>query len=118
MRNNNCILNLLKVIDLLQKNSAHNSPIDITCSKPYLGPNPTVVCFNTRPISLYKKDGTIFQVSNYTVFRVENIDNDCVILQALAGSGTNFSATGEFVTITSNCFCAIRCLPDTSITCL
>lgn len=118
MRNNNCILNLLKVIDLLQKNSSNNCPVDISCSKPYLGPNPTMLCFNTRPISLYKRDGTVFKVSDYTVFRVENIDNNCVTLQALNGISPNFTATGEFVTISSNCFCAIRCFPDTSITCL
>lgn len=70
MRGNNCILNLLKVINLLQKNSSSNCPIDISCSKPYLGPSPTMLCFNTRPISLYKRDGTVFEVSNHTVFRV------------------------------------------------
>lgn len=118
MRDNNCILNMLKVIDLLQKNSSSNTPVDISCSKPYLGPNPNLLCFNTRPISLYKRNGTIFEVSNHTVFRVESIDNDCITLQVLQGLSPNFSATGEFITISSNCFCAIRCFPDTFITCL
>ena len=29
-----------------------------------------------------------------------------------------YTATNDFVTISANCFCVIRCFPDTSITCL
>ncbi len=118
MRCNNCILNLLKVIDLLQRNSSNDCSFEFGCDKPYLGPTASSVCYNTRPISLYKKDGSIFSVNNYTVFRVEKVENDCVVLQALSGTSPNFSATGEFVTISAKCFCVIRCFPDTSITCL
>ncbi len=118
MRNNNCILNLLKVIDLLQKNSTTGCSLELGCDRPYLGPSSTMICYNTRPISLYKKDGSLFQVANYSVFRVEKVENDCVVLQALSGTSPNFVATGEMVTISANCFCVIRCFPDTSITCL
>ena len=109
---------MLKVIDLLQKNFSNNYPADISCSKLYLGPTPSMLCFNTRPISLYKRDGTVFKISDYTVFRRKNIDNNFVTLQALDGISPNFIATEEFFTISSNCFYAIRCFPDTSITCL
>lgn len=117
MRNNNCILNLLKVIDLLQKNSSSDYAIDSSCDKPYLGPVCTPVCYNTRPISLYKKDGSLFSMNGFNVFRVEKVEDSCVTLQALTGT-TSFVATGEFVTISPSCFCVIRCFPDTSITCI
>ncbi len=90
MRCNNCILNLLKVIDLLQRNSSNDCSFEFGCDKPYLGPTASSVCYNTRPISLYKKDGSIFSVNNYTVFRVEKVENDCVVLQALSGTSPNF----------------------------
>ena len=55
MKDNNCIFNLLKVIDLLQRNSTNHESFATGCDKPYLGPACTTICFNTRPISLYKK---------------------------------------------------------------
>lgn len=118
MRGNNCILNLLKVIDLLQRNSSNHCILEEGCERPFLGPSESFSCYNTRPISLYTKDGSLFSISNNTVFRVEKVEDDCVTLQALSSSGSNYTATGEFVTISPSCFCVIRCFPDTSITCL
>jgi len=57
-------------------------------------------------------------MNGFSVFRVEKVEDDCVILQALTGTSPSFVATGEFVTISPSCFCVIRCFPDTSITCL
>lgn len=118
MRNNNCILNLLKVIDLLQRNSVNSCNNEEGCIRPFLGPSNTVSCYNTRPISLYTKDGSLFTFSGSSVFRVERVDDDCVVLQVLSGVNPNYTATGEVVTVSPRCFCAIRCFPDTSITCL
>ena len=118
MRNNNCILNLLKVIDLLQRNSSNQCITEEGCNRPFLGPTSTFTCYNTRPISLYTKEGNLYTLSNYSIFRVEKIDDDCVTLQALSGTDPNYTATGEFVSISPKCFCVIRCYPDTSITCL
>ncbi len=118
MKDNNCIFNLLKVIDLLQRNSTNHESFATGCDKPYLGPACTTICFNTRPISLYKKDGSLFSVNDYSVFRVEHVENNCVTLRALSGTNPNYTATEVFVTISPTCFCVIRCYPDTSITCL
>ena len=118
MSSNNCILNLLKVIDLLQRNSISSKALEEGCNRPFLGPNMNLSCYNTRPISLYKKDGSLFSMNGFSVFRVEKVEDDCVILQALTGTSPSFVATGEFVTISPSCFCVIRCFPDTSITCL
>ena len=32
-------------------------------------------CYNTRPISLYTKDGNLFTYANTTFFRVEKVEN-------------------------------------------
>ena len=118
MRNNNCILNLLKVIDLLQKNSTNHCTLENDCTRPYLGPNGNFSCYNTRPISLYTKEGNLFTFSDTTFFRVEKVENSCVTLQALTKNNESYTATNEFVTVHANCFCVIRCFPDTSITCI
>lgn len=107
MQYNRCILNTLKVIDLLQRNCNTYLPS-------YLGPYNNC-CYNTRPISLYQKDGSIFSFCSYQIFRVEKVSNLCVLLQALTDS---FSATGVFVNVSPSCFCVIRSFPDTSITCI
>lgn len=118
MRNNNCILNLIKVIDLLQKNSMDYCSLEHECSRPYLGPNGNFSCYNTRPISLYTKEGELFTFFNTSFFRVEEVHNSCVTLQALIKSNDSYVATNEFITINTNCFCVIRCFNDTSITCI
>ena len=118
MNYNSCILNSLKVIDLLQKNSLCSEKYSLGCDKPYLGPDYNPICYNTRPISLYKRDGSIFMLNTYQVFRVEKVSKNCVLLQALSGTSPNFTATGEFVSISPDCFCVIRSFPDTSITCI
>lgn len=119
MKNNNCILNLLKVIDLLQRNSSNHCIMEEGCNRPFLGPSiNNCKCYNTRPISLYTKDGKVFTFSNTSFFRVEKIDGNCISLQALNKVNNTYTATGEFVTVFANCFCVVRCFPDTSITCL
>lgn len=119
MRNNNCILNLLKVIDLLQRNSANHHVLEEGCARPFLGSMPNNCdCYNTRPISLYTKDGSLFNFCDTNFFRVEKIDDNCVVLQALKECDGSYIATRKFVTVDTKCFCVIRCFPDTFIPCL
>lgn len=103
-------MNFLKVINLIQKKSLGTCfPLTfLNCNK---------IC-NTRPISLYKKDGSIFKYNNYTVFRVEKIICDTVKLRALVESNNSFSFTSIFVIVCPKDFCVIRSFPDTSIACI
>ena len=123
MENNEscCIAKILKVIDVLQKESiCENLPEG--CSRPILGivePNN----FNTRPITLYTRDGSLFTVNYYvdnvlttsSVFRVENVTGCCATLRILATNGETYTSTNEFVTINTECFCILRCLNDISL---
>lgn len=118
MRNNNCILNLLKVIDILQRNSSSSKKIGEGCTRPFLGPDIISSCYNTRPISLYTKNGTIFTSSGNSIFRVEKVSCSCVTLRGLTLSNGSYIATNQLVTINPSCICVVRCYPDTSITCL
>ena len=57
MKNNNCIKNLLRLILLLQRNSVSSNCLESGCSRAYLGPSFNFICYNTRVITLYRKDG-------------------------------------------------------------
>ena len=119
--NNNCIKNLLRLILLLQKNSVTDNCLESGCSKPYLGPSLNCICYNTRVITLYKKDGSLFtapygvdsDVSSY--FRVSDINDDCVTLLILRRENDTFYSTREKITINVNCICAVKCISDVSI---
>lgn len=123
---NCCLGKLLKVIDILQRNASSSECFDESCTRPYLGSAPNIICFNTRPVSFYTKDGTLF-TANYTldgttnsssVFRVEGVDNCCVKCRILRRNpdtsdvNRNFLATNEFITINLNCICVVTCLND------
>ena len=122
MNTNSCIKNLLKLILLLQNNSS-NKCIN-NCSKPYLGVSNNSN-YNTRVISLYKKNGDIYTIeytdnegNNLTssIFRVMGIDGDCCTLLILNNNNNNnYSSTGQYITVNLNCICAVRCLIDTNI---
>lgn len=113
MNFNNCISNLLKYIFLLQSNSI-NSNFN-GCDKPYLGPSNSLECYNTRVISLYRKDGSIFSVNNNSFFRIMNVSNDSVTLLVLSNNDNNYLSTNQFITLKINCICAVRCITDTTI---
>ncbi len=129
---NCCFARLLKVIDILQKNSSGDVCVDESCTRPFLGGSPNVICFNTRPVTFYTCNGSIFtanyQVGNETrtssVFRVENIDGCCVKCRILEANpdGSDASraylATNQFITINLDCICVISCLDDIIIDCL
>lgn len=119
---NTCILNLLKYIYLLQNNSICRE--NEGCSKPFLGPTISNTCYNTRVISLYKKDGSIFSVE-YTdsegviqtssLFRITDITNESVTLLILSVNENTYSSTNRYITVNTNCICAVRCITDTCI---
>lgn len=118
-----CLGKILKVIDILQRNASGNECFDESCTKPYLGNRPNVMCFNTRPVTFYTRNGCIF-TANYcktnesSTFRVESVDDCCVKCRILKRNKEScsreraFVATDEFITINLDCICAISCLDD------
>ena len=46
--NNNCLANILKVIDVLQNNAEDRCNENNTCTRPILGILPDNICYNTR----------------------------------------------------------------------
>lgn len=122
---NSCISEILRKIIVLQSNN-YNGDCFIGCDKPYLGPTPTAICYNTRPITLYNCcsgnpwtfDYTLANCTTGTtsLLRVESLDDCCCTCRLLYtnSEGTTLS-TGQFVTIDLNCCGAIRCFTDTSV---
>ncbi len=122
---NCCIAKILKVIDVLQKN-CNNDCLDEGCDRPFLGLN-NCSNYNTRPITLYSRNGTLFTANYYvdnvlttsSVFRVEGVKNCCAKLRILEPTTvegvTTYSSTNEFITVNLECFCVVRCLADTFI---
>ncbi|MBR4672518.1 MAG: hypothetical protein IKO78_04870 [Bacilli bacterium] len=117
--NNNHLIDVLKLINRLQKEAT--IPTNASCTKPLLG---DVNSFNTRPVTFYSCNNSLLTVNYYTdntlntssVFRVEDINNSCVTVRLLAQEEGAYVATEEFATININCICAIRCLNDINLT--
>ena len=122
-----CFVNLLKVIDVLQKNAECCSDCNSGCDRPFLGTVANTICFNTRPVTFYKCDGTLLTLNiedsdggptTTSVFRVEDVDGCCVKVSLLIPNTDTtdvfraYIPTGEFATINLSCVCAIACLPD------
>lgn len=116
-----CIQDLVKRIYLLQIQDCEGRNVS-GCDKPFLGPIPTNICYNTRPIMLYNC-GTLPWSFTYTlngteaisdVLRIENVDDGCCTCRILYLDATTneYMATTEFVTIDLACCGAVRCLPD------
>ena len=125
-KENCCFSKLLKVIDILQKNSCGELCSDESCTIPFLGGSPTFICYNTRPVTFYTCNGNIFTASyqvggetrTSSVFRVERVDGCCVkcrILEANPDQSDptrSYLATNQFITINLDCICVISCLAD------
>lgn len=131
-RNCDCLRDILKVILKLQCREEREAEIG-GCEKPFLGPCPTVSCFNTRPVNFYSCcSGQLWTLpftlngttGTSSVFRVENLDECCCTCRILAPnpdtSQTNipFVATESFFTINLNCVGALKCLQDTFVPCI
>ena len=121
MRTNSCIKNLLKFICLLQRNSLNTCALDGGCTRPFLGPIINNTCYNTRVITLYKRNGEIFEatytdqngnLNTSSLFRVNDVHHDCCTLLILNENNGEYISTGEYVTINIGCICAIKCLED------
>ena len=126
MNETNCLARILNVIKVLQNNASKTECGDNTCTRPFLGLNIATLCFNTRPIVLYRCDNTPVTL-NYTnasgensttsIFRVESVNDDSVGVLLLEEStdtegNVTYINTNTFATINLDCVCAIRCLGD------
>lgn len=127
-----CIRDVLKTILCLQNKQGEGCNDD-TCTRPFLGPTPNIICFNTRPISLYSCCDNNLWSFPYTlngangtssVFRIESLDDCCATCRVLAPNPDTsntlqaYVATTSFVTINLNCVGAITCHDDISIDCI
>ena len=121
MCNNNCIASILEKILILQQSS---DPIENGCNKPFLGEIATT-SFNTRPINLYSCcSNTLWTMPyNYngttgtsTVFRIENINDNCATFRILINDEGTISATDNFFVIDLDYVSCIKCLQDTLVT--
>lgn len=120
----NCLANILKVIDVLQNNASDIECINNSCTKPFLGATPNIVCFNTRLITLYRCDNSLVTLpftfeetqAETSIFRVENVTCDSVTVLLIRNNGDGtYSSTNTFATINLKCICAIQCIGDTTI---
>lgn len=125
--NCNCICDILKVINLLQRNADTEDSCIESCDRPTLGQF-SCLYYNTRPVILYtcNSNGTTPWSAPTTrtpnpdtfssIFRVEKIDNCCATFRVLiANDDGTYTATESFFTMDLSCICAVRCLGDTLI---
>lgn len=128
----NCIMEILKVINVLQSNACPDNCL-ASCDRPALGGGPNCIVCNTRPIMLYtcgsngnalsmptSRNEAEGQTSN--VFRVEKVDGCCCTCRVLApseeGATYPYVGTDSLFTINVGCICSIRCLNDTYVECV
>lgn len=127
--NKGCIEETLKVIVRLQNCSDECECMRAGCDKPFLGPTPSLVCFNTRPIRLFRcLDGGIWTLP-YTyngtsgtsdIFRVESVDCGCATCRILipnpeTTSTSSYIASDSYFTINTDCIGALSCLADIQV---
>lgn len=123
LKANRCIKNLLRFINVLQRNSVDRVCLEDCCTKPYLGPTINGVCYNTRVISLYNCQGNLFTseyltdgvLATSSTFRIQDIQDDCCTLLILSNNNGVYSSTGQCVTVDIGCICAVKCLSDEQI---
>ena len=123
--NKSCLTSILETISCLQ-NTTDDACEVLGCDKPYLGPTPSLVCYNTRPINFYNCSTGDLWTFPYTVestsgtssvFRLENLEGNCCTCRVLAlnpdtSSSEPYVLTSTFFTINLDCVSAIKCLPD------
>ena len=129
MNNNQNISEMLNFILTLQKHAGCSDDIcQEGCTKPFLGPTASTVCFNTRPITLftcctgtnwtfpYELNG---ETETSTVFRIENVEGNCATFRVLIpntiGEETTYTLSNSYFTIDLSCVLAVQCLPDTYV---
>lgn len=130
---NCCLANILEIIVKLQDRSEKFDCLGDGCDRPFLGPTPSTVCYNTRPVTFYRCcDGELWTMpytlngatATSSVFRCEHVEGCCATCRVLAPNpdpttsiATPYVPTDSFFTINLNCVGALRCLPDTFIAC-
>ena len=123
MNKENCLANILKVINVLQKTS-EKLDCNYSCTRPVLGDITVNSCFNTRLVTFYRCDNTLVTLpytlndtsEETTIFRIESVTDNSVIVLLLADNGDGtYTNTNTFATINLGCICAIRCIGDTTI---
>lgn len=122
-----CIKEVLSLIVKLQDCTNDCELANNGCDKPFLGPTPTLVCFNTRPVQFFRcLDGeswTLPYTFNGTtgesnIFRVESVEECCATCRILIPNTDTtiptspYIASDSFFTINLNCIGALRCLTD------
>ncbi len=123
--NCNCISDILNTICILQNEVCPGDTCLNTCTRGFLGTNPTSD-YNTRPVTLYTANNTAIEmpISNTpgetttsNIFRVEKVDNCCCTLRVLTydTATSTYTATNSFFTVNTNCCCSVKCLADTFI---
>lgn len=128
--NFNCLAKTFEVILLIQQ-KRDKCDMAEGCDKPFLGPTISPICPNTRPITIYSCCNNVIWTMPYTlngttststVFRIENIDDNCATFRVLAPNPdtttvgtTPYVATEDFFTIKLDCIGAIKCLADTLV---
>lgn len=127
--NLSCLIEIIDTILCLQ-DTDHTACEVGGCDKPYLGPSPTVFCYNTRPVQFYNcRTGALWAFpytlngtdGTSTTFRIENQESDCCTCRVLApnpdttDSLNPYVATSTYFTINLNCVSAIQCLGDTFV---
>ena len=118
-------LNIRETLDFiltLQKKASCSDACQEGCTRPFLGPNTTLTCYNTRPISLFTCcTGTNWTFpydtdtgeETSTVFRIENVEGNCATFRVLIPNESGgYSFSNSFFTIDLSCVLALRCLPD------
>ena len=123
MNKENCLANILKVINVLQ-NNAEKVDCNYGCTKPFLGNIAINPCFNTRLVTFYRCDNSLVTlpytqndvVEQTTIFRIENVTCDSVTVALIRDNGDGtYTNTLTYATINLGCICAIRCIGDTTL---
>ena len=147
-RSENCIAEILSVIDILQKNACPESCLE-TCDRPTLGCGSNALLCNTRPVMIYTCCGNGVPFSMPTckdlavpcstptevntamecssVFRIEKLEGNCATFRVLKANTEEcadskkkapFVSTNSFFTFDISCACAVKCLSDTFVDCV
>ena len=122
-----CVCEVLKTIDEIQKKASLKGREIEDCTYHELGKE-NIFTYDTKPIILYYSNGCYLEVkidnlSDETsyIFRVEKIKDCCVTLRVLRIIDDNeinnhsLVSTNQFITVKTDCFCAVRCLDDINI---
>jgi len=121
-----CFNNILRVIDVLQRQADICDDLEEGCSRPFLGSFTLGDIYNTRPVTFYTKSGTLYSLpytfngvdGESSIFRVEKVNDCCVTVQILAPNPDTtittrpYIATDNFATINLDCVCVLQCLDD------